>query len=562
MKTFNSTINMTLTILFHLQCDHSTMAMVKKLYHGVVCSLISTTLFFIFLKMNLIQNQIRIVIFEENGKNHTTDVNTKECKQGGTGDKTVYYQFKMVPDQTSLSVGDISSSFFGILNLTDLLRLSGFAGIPDLHSRSHPFNKRHYLKSFIGHIYRRFLSENKTELYSESERNIHMNYQAYKHILYKKADKNKTIILATVDLAYIDMAINLYETSFKKFNLQNYVFACSQQEATNILMSHGIDAITLWSDSQGNETSDYNTEAFNRKTRYKTLATVIALNMGFSVLLMDVDIVFLKNPFPFFTCNSCDIIFQSEGGETNRNTGFYLAFPTNNTIKMHLLALDSYKLSETFNDQDAIKQITDAMQADGDLKIQVLNKKLFPNGVSYFDDGCRMFGDDNLCHDCVIVHNNDIISYSNKVYRFKEHFMWVIDTNGYYSNEKAKYLTFENTLRFSTDKEMKQAEMRSLKTALLIGHILKRILILPTFHCPKDTSQRCSKLHTGCPAYMHLNMTSVDAEFSGDYREHLFLHNSNVPKSVKHSVSDLILVNTSMTSDTFKSSDMKEIKHI
>ena len=189
---------------------------------------------------------------------------------------------------------------------------------------------------------------------------------------------------------------------------------------------------------------------------------------------------------------------------------------------MHLFALESYKLSETFNDQDAIKQITDVMQADGDLTIKVLNQELFPNGVSYFDDGCRMFGDGNWCHDCVIVHNNDILSYSNKVYRFKEHFMWVMDTNGYYSSEKAEYLTFENTLNFSIDKEMKQVEIQSLKTALLIGHILNRILILPTFHCPKDTLQKCSKLHARCPAYMHLNMTSVDAQFSGDYRDTYF----------------------------------------
>ena len=149
----------------------------------------------------LILNQIRVVIFAENGKNHTMDVKfTKECKREGIGDKTVN---KLFPDQTSLSMGG-NSSFLGTLYLTNLLRLSGFAGIPDLHSRSHPFNK----PSFIGHIYRRFLSENKTKLYSESERNIPMNYQAYKHILHKKADKNKTIILATVDLTYIDMAIN------------------------------------------------------------------------------------------------------------------------------------------------------------------------------------------------------------------------------------------------------------------------------------------------------------------------------------------------------------------
>ena len=534
--------------------------MIKKLFVTIVCFLVSIIILCIYSNtILLIQNQIKIVILAENKQNLTMERNAKGNNGSETSDNMV---IKKLSDQTSLSLHRINDSSLGTVNLTDLIRLYGFAGIPDFYSPSHPFNKPHFLKSFIGHVYRKILLEDKTKLRSESEKNIKMNFSAYERLLYEKADRNKTVILATIDLAYVDMAINLYETSFKKFNITNYVFACSQPGATNILMSNRIDAITLWNDSQGHETSDYSTKAFNRKTRYKTLATILALSMGFTVLLMDVDIVFLKNPFPFLTCNSCDIIFQSEGGEKNRNTGFYLSFPTNNTIKMPLLALDSYKLSETFNDQDSINYIADVMQADDNLQIKVLNQTLFPNGVRYFEDGCRMFGDDNLCQDCVIIHNNDIISYSNKVYRFKEHFMWVTDRNGYYSNENAKYLTFENTLGFSAGTP--EAEIQNLKTAFLIGHILKRIVILPKFHCPNNVLEKCPSFghYAGCPAFMYLNMTSLDMEFGDNYREQVFLRNLKVPKSVKDSVSDLILVNTPAVYNTFKSGDLKKVGHM
>ena len=433
----------------------------------------------------LISNPVRVVVFTGNVVDHQIKQSVKQHCRGEYPASQLSGK-RISPGMSTLA----NTSVSGIWTLGEVLTLNGFTAIPDLHSFSHPFNKPFYLKSFIGHLYRKYIKDTATATKSTSENDAFMNYNEYKLLLSRKADENKTIIIATVDLSFINMAINMFKTSFKKFNITNYIFACSHPKVTDILASRGIKAVTLWVDYQGNETSDYSSKAFNRKTGYKTLATAIALSLGFRVFLTDVDVIFLKSPFPFLTCDSCDIIFQSEDDKSNLNTGFYLAFPTNNTIKLHLLALDSYKLSKVFNDQDAIQQIVDDMRGNDELQVKVLNPKLFPNGVRYFDDRCRMFARENLCRDCVIVHNNDIISYSNKVYRFKEHLMWTLDTNSYYSNQTAKYITFGNTIQFKTDIETRKAEIKSLKTAFLIGDILERIVILPRFHCPESVSKK------------------------------------------------------------------------
>ena len=61
----------------------------------------------------------------------------------------------------------------------------------------------------------------------------------------------------------------------------------------------------------------------------KTVAVLHVLQCGFNPLLSDVDIVFFKNPFPFFSCSDCDIHIQREEASDNaieKNSGFMYFF--------------------------------------------------------------------------------------------------------------------------------------------------------------------------------------------------------------------------------------------
>ena len=56
----------------------------------------------------------------------------------------------------------------------------------------------------------------------------------------KARAKDQLIILASLDKSYVDMALNLYETSFVKFGINNFLFVCTQDEAVLQMKRHGI----------------------------------------------------------------------------------------------------------------------------------------------------------------------------------------------------------------------------------------------------------------------------------------------------------------------------------
>jgi arabinosyltransferase len=74
---------------------------------------------------------------------------------------------------------------------------------------------------------------------------------------------------------------------------------------------------------------------------------------------------------------------------------------------------------------------------DTGIKVAVLDKHRYACGKLYFEEEQRPFpsiplyleGRGNSSRTWV-VHNNWIVSYEAKVYRFKEHFMWLVDTGG------------------------------------------------------------------------------------------------------------------------------------
>ena len=69
------------------------------------------------------------------------------------------------------------------------------------------------------------------------------------------------------------------------------------------------------------------------------------------------------------------------------------------------------------------------------------------------------------------------------------------------------------------------------------GEILNRTVILPKFHCEV---RRCSILH-------HILLVAFESKFN--YREHSFLAHPLVPKRVKRSLSELMLIKTDSIKD-------------
>ncbi len=165
-------------------------------------------------------------------------------------------------------------------------------------------------------------------------------------------------------------------------------------------------------------------------------------------------------------------------------------------------------------------------------------------GTTYFQSGHRMFATDaEPCMGCVIVHNTHIGTSAAKAYRFKENLMWMVDTDGYYTNPDAKYLTYNNPVYFHN--RTGEKELEALHSALRIGHVLNRIVILPKFHCPKCKNVNICK-NKFCPLNSLIKIAVFDSYFGGKYRENVFLHHPMVPHAVTNSQSPLILITTSI----------------
>ena len=174
------------------------------------------------------------------------------------------------------------------------------------------------------------------------------------------------------------------------------------------------------------------------------------------------------------------------------------------------------------------------------LRVNVLDKNQFLSGVNYFEkskrkfpklsDGCKPLNE-SKCP--LVVHNNWIVGKEAKIYRFREHLMWLYDGDDrYYSSETRKYLTYANSKPTASNnslpKNVTERELSTLRTALAIGLLLNRVVILPRFHCR----------HGECPLNSIVHIKTFDAHLAGCYRENSFLRHPKVPYSVTHDVTD------------------------
>ena len=119
-------------------------------------------------------------------------------------------------------------------------------------------------------------------------------------MLQKHSSPNdKLIILAMTDYAFADMAVNMYETSFKRHGITNFLFVGAGQKSCEVLITkYSLPCFHYANDSSANVASVFQSSDFNRKMNIRTYMIIDALQAGYTVLHTDTDIVFLKNPLP------------------------------------------------------------------------------------------------------------------------------------------------------------------------------------------------------------------------------------------------------------------------
>ena len=95
----------------------------------------------------------------------------------------------------------------------------------------------------------------------------------------------------------------------------------------------------------------------------------------------------------------------------------------------------------------------------------------------------------------------------------------------------------------------------SLITAMTLGKLLNRVVILPKFNCYGCTCPGCANMHAcqrvsnDCAFNALFHVKSFDSHFPGKYREHAFLKHPKVPDRIKSSITPKIHISTKGSPD-------------
>ena len=357
----------------------------------------------------------------------------------------------------------------------------------------------------------------------------------FHHALLKyMSPDTRVIVLSTADSGYADMALNLYKTSYERFGITNHLFLGTDAQLCPMLNASGAHCVQfnqLFDESADYEASTFSTKAFKMKTFIRHKAILEALELNISVLMVDTDIVFFKNPLPLMTCDDCDLLIQDHAGGQMVNPGFFLIKPTAAGKALWRKLWDAHRGNS--DDQDAINSIIPPLLKSKQLKMKILDKR-FADGPVYFGaDLVRRKSIDGF----ITAHNTFITTKARKIFRFKKFGLWVVDESSYYSNPNGKYMVYKNdNLRHLGDQEVVNShEREAVKTAFVIGHILKRIVIVPGFICS-------IKQPGGCDFADRFPLWRVDQTMPNSYREPNFLQSDLVPAGVKKSRSATYLI--------------------
>jgi len=241
------------------------------------------------------------------------------------------------------------------------------------------------------------------------------------------------------------------------------------------------------------------------------------------------------------------------------NAGFITIKPTNISKHLYQLIKSITGKSAKINDQMALNTAVNFLKKNTTLKAVLLSRRQFLDGREYFEKPRRLlaFKNEEKCDhknqsNCaLVVHHNWMIGKAAKVYRFREHLMWMYDGNDqYYTSNTRLYLTYTNQApTFIKHRRLSKymqsvtnSEITALKTSLIIGYLLNRTVILPKFHFGPYAAES--------PLNSLIHIKTFDSYFAGKYRESSFLRHPKVPVDVKYGLSKLQLMSSKPSGTT------------
>ena len=380
-------------------------------------------------------------------------------------------------------------------------------------------------------ILRLFISSESTNI-DINKRNLHTTEVWDIAKLYEGQGVNKTIIISFIDSSYYDMAVNFVQKSLRPNHITNFLFVSQSETICQLLLEQNVGcALYSKNDDEQTDTS-YRSTGFRKKMNTRAFLLLQLLQRNHTLLLTDVDVLFMKDPRDLLEkeCEDAEICALDDLDKFV-NAGFMKLTPTKGVMNIIQERIRIVQSSPSTTDQDAFNR---AIQKQKDIKLRFLSQNKFVSGRTYFNlPGRHFFDSVPSCPQCVVIHNNWIVSNAAKIYRFKENLLWENNKDNYYSQSDKRYIVYDNPLikhkNCSDNKCFKDQQFKfeklALKNAFRLGKILNRTVILPRFHCKNNYNKECALNE-------HFSINDFDKTMFNKYRENSFLFNRLTPKNI------------------------------
>ena len=371
-----------------------------------------------------------------------------------------------------------------------------------------------------------------------------------------------TVIMVVVDKGFEEMLDSYVYFLRKRAKITKVLFITLDKDTHWSLLKKGLNSfLSQELGSIGTQHAGLNSANWKRKGQHKFKMATMILNLNYAVLVNDLDITYLSDPFEGLRNQTYDVALQSDFNvkDSSFNAGFVYFRPTNRS--KHFLRDYSGFMEKNHGvwDQQLLNDRIKAYTQKHTILHQPLPFNRYVPGLVFKEDE-YMYHDpsEELLNKMCILHHL-YLDYQGKMFRMKELGIWMLDRNGYYSDKHAKYITYNNPLV-----SLQNKEFNALENAFEIAKILNRILIIPKFHCKKKRaspasifiknaheikgSAYCSIFHLLQDMHnsyndQHLLSVYMDKHPEG-FRESTFLRHPLVPSSVKMSKSGIIHILT------------------
>ena len=235
---------------------------------------------------------------------------------------------------------------------------------------------------------------------------------------------NDTFLITTVtNYGYILYTLNMLK-SLRQFHLDKYVFIVAMDEkSATILKKLGYNVYCVNEGSLG-KFCPWNTKGYDRICYYKLELLYRILSLQKNVILVDGDIVFLKNPLDDIIewSNKPEEIWiqndtQSENDKSNACTGYIFIKTSKKICELYDCVSENGKhkyLQCAFDNNDQT-YFNKFIKPECDVVLLSLEK--YPNGKVFYNkpDAKNM----------IMVHFNWVIGHL-KMAKMKEHKMWLL----------------------------------------------------------------------------------------------------------------------------------------